>query len=85
MKKYLIKKGSTVLLCRHEDFPPRVIYDTMISEQDTMFTENERIKEPYPKFTYGVIYYYYFNLPENDRGYRALAAAPSMVEIIIED
>ena len=85
MKKYLIKKGSVVYLFVLNDFDhlsaPLGAYDTIISERDVIFTEDDRIE--YPR---NVVHpaYYYFILPKNDRGYDALAVIPSIVEIVEE-
>ena len=73
MRKYIIKKGAFVHLSTAPAFDDNN-YDSMTAEQDMVFTEDDRFQGP-------VSYYYYFRLPENDRGYKSLSAIPSFVMV----
>jgi len=76
MKKYFIKKGTTVSLCRHAAFTNERFHE-MKTERDLIYTEDEK----YPEKVHDNYYYLYFKLPDNDRGYKTIAVRKSYVVI----
>jgi len=73
MKKYLIKKGTVVHLCRRDTFKDSQ-FDTMNAERDLVYTNVDLIEErANPLFIY-------FKLPKNNKGYRLIAIEEESVE-----